>query len=285
MDIDDNNLGDAIDLLSRGFPHLSRTVWETGIARLKDSPGHREDEIPVGRLLYVDDRPVGVALSASSYRATPSSGKRRRIINLCSWYIEPDHRWRIPVLLRRMMKDKQATYTDLSPIPSVQRLLKTLGFEPINNGVDVAIVPILAMCRPDKARVVSLRDSGAEEFSPDCAQLIEDHLSYGCLAYSIELGDRQVPLLIKPLKRAALPLAQVIYCPDVDIMQRAMGSICRSMLRHGRLGLVLDIPIGAVPNTSLTRLALPARRRRFIKNGHQGGAIDYAYSELAFFDN
>ncbi len=284
MDIDATNLGSAIDLLVRGFPGRTRRFWEDGISRLLTAPAHEDGGEPIGSLVTAGGRAVGVALSAISYRQAQEEKPSQRLVNLCSWYIEPDHRWRMPVLLRNAMRCKSSVYTDLSPSPGVRPMLETLGFEPLNNGVDVVCVPSMALSHRGSLAVTPWHLTSSDDETSGLARLIADHVALGCYAFAIEAQSGPVPVIVKPFPRYGIPLAQVIYCSDAQALQRALGGVSRALLARGRVGLVIDIPVNRAARSSFTRLAVPSRRRRYIKNGSQNGAIDYAYSELVFFD-
>lgn len=284
MNIDASNIGAAMDLLTRGFPQRSRQFWEKGITRLLASPAHKNDGEPIGTMMMADGRAVGIALSAASYRPAVTDGARSRLVNLCSWYIDPDHRWRMPVMLRNAMRCKSTIYTDLSPTENVRPMLEMLGFKPLNNGVEVVCVPSMAARQLDAPAVVQWRDAARADPGAGIGQLMADHESFGCYAFAIETAERSVPLIVKPFTRCGVPMGQVVYCGDASALGGALGSLSRTLVWHGRLGLVVDLPIGQAGTRSLTRIATPSRRRRYIKNGSQEGVIDYAYSELVFFE-
>lgn len=279
----DANTEAAAELLEQGFPARARRFWEAGLARMAESPAHRASGEPLGYLLTCDGRQVGIVLAPVRLEKSRGCNKVRRVVNLSSWYVEPDHRWRFPALLRRMMKDPDAVYTDLTASPDIRPMLESLGFRPMNNGVSIVFTPSAALLRWSSPPVVPI-DKAAHPVAAELARVFSDHESYGCRLYSIESDGHSIPVVIKPTMFKGIPSARVIYCGDNRKLSAALGSLARKLLSCGVLCLLLDLPVGARPSSSLVQVARPARQRRYIKNGRQGHVTDYTYSELAFFD-
>src|SRR5262249_42193552 len=131
--IDTSNETQAIDILARGMSQRSRSFWERTLARIHAYDGNAAAKVPAGQLLMHGTSPVGVVLTPASVRSD-GDGPARRMINLSSWYIDPAHRWRGPMMLRAILRDHDATFTDLTPTPAVQKILLALGFRSINSG-------------------------------------------------------------------------------------------------------------------------------------------------------
>src|SRR5689334_5090301 len=80
--IEDKDLGEVADLLSRGFPNTSRHYWMAGFARWKSLPAI--EEMPrYGYVLDTGFGPVGAILMISSRRGD------HVVSNLCGWYVDP----------------------------------------------------------------------------------------------------------------------------------------------------------------------------------------------------
>jgi hypothetical protein len=100
--IDDARLGQALDLLERGFPRRSRRAFEDGIERARAFNPRRID--PIGHLLVTKNKPCGVLLTLRG-QSVPPSGPRFNVTNLSSWYVEPEHRVLAPLMLRDVLRE------------------------------------------------------------------------------------------------------------------------------------------------------------------------------------
>ena len=284
MQINQTNIGAAIELLTRAFPTLRAEFWQRGLARLQGSSAHRVCGEDIGQLLYVDDQPVGIGLTAVSHQPDDGAGNPRRVVNLASWYIEPAHRWRLPMLLGKMLRDPKAVYTDLTPTPALWPLLDSLGFQPINQGVNAICIPAAAIYHMTSHAVIDWDQLDKKQIPDHLIEVFEEHRTYGCCLYAIKTPDKVVPILVKPCKLKGIPAAQIIYCDDNEVLIGAIGGLCRKLGRHGLLTLLIDISEHQQRRLSPVSVPIRSRRRRFIKNGHQLNRTDFTFSELVFFD-
>ncbi|MEO0729056.1 MAG: hypothetical protein AAFY64_01580 [Pseudomonadota bacterium] len=302
MQIDDSNLGAVFDLLEAGFPTRSRAFWERGIARLQSLTAHARDGEPIGYVLETKGKIVGVGLTAISDRplightacaraSACSETRTHRYINLASWYIAPEHRWRMPILLKKMLNDKAAIYTDLTPTDAVQPILTTLGFEPINGGVKV-INTAIAACGAHRDAIVQEWNSDTtsqdrhvhDRDTTARRDIIDAHCDLGCIAFEVLTPGGSALVALKPTKVKQLRAAQVVLSTDNNVLETALASISRALVARGYLALIMDIAPDRPETSTLSQLALPKRRKRFIKNAKPNGGTDYAYSELVLFD-
>lgn len=282
MVIDEQNVGNVVDLLSSNFGSRSHAFWASGIERLMASPAHAEQKRPVGYTLQADGVLVGVGLTAETPDWHPelaATGKRR--INLASWYIKPEHRWRLPVLLGKILKDKAAEYTDLSPTPNVQPILESLGFDPLNNGV---LVVNLAAAAVQSCSEGTISEEIPNYNDPALSRMIKEHESYGCLSFEIGDAEKSTPLLLKSSSLKRVPALEVIYCQDAELLRTCLPLLASHLLKRGYLAMVLDIPLGASSHSTWSQFAFPQRRRRYAKNAKSTNGIDRTYSEMVFFD-
>jgi hypothetical protein len=264
----------AYDLLSRGFPARGRAHWARVFRHLEQFGGNEATAVPYGQIFEVSGKPAGVILTPASLRGG------RRVINFASWYVDPAHRWKAPLMLRGLLRDKQATYTDLTPTEPVQKILPALGFLPVSRGVTVNAVPLLAVTGGKRGEVTPL--SGAGPLDPAVRDLLESHEEFGCHAVALLTPDGgSVPVMFKFRLLRGLPAALLVYCGDNEALRGSLGAVARHLLRRGRLLLVLDLPVGgdAPPG-----YALPGKTPRFVKSHAWDPArTDYCGSELALF--
>lgn len=281
MQIDRSNIKTALELLNAGFPRRPTCFWEKGLSKLAKSPAHANGDEPLGYLLPASGEFIGVGLTAVSYRAAGNRAAKR-VVNLSSWFVRKEHRWKLPLLLRRMMHDDQAMYTDLTPTRGVEKILGKLGFEPLNSGICAAFAPLAAARR--SLPVLPWRRSHLDHAQTDAGQLIEDHIALGCEALSIESSERHVPLLLKPTRIMGLPGMTVIYCPDHAALHAGLGAVCRAIAARGKLALLFDRPTNGPRLLPFGTIVLPHKPRRYARNNDPASGIDHTYSELVYFD-
>jgi hypothetical protein len=265
----------AVALLAIGFPKATRLFWESGLERLRAFGGNAEAGVPLGHLLMADDTPVGVILTPASVRTRPD-GTRQKIINLSSWYIHPDHRWRAPVMLRAVLRDQDAVYTDLTPSFEVQKLLPAFGFAPVNRGLRRLFTPFAALARRVFGRVRDLKKVPVEALAEPTRALLESHRAFDCMPCALQAEGAWHPLLFKSRSVRRLPAAELVYCDDHAVLERHLAAVARYLLRRGKLFLIVEdrtpSPGGTPPE--------PRHGVRYAKGGHDPDKTDYAGSEI-----
>jgi hypothetical protein len=277
--IDDTTLGHAFDLLGRGWPNRSRRFWELGLERLRAIGANAAANVPTGYLLMAEKQPAGVVLTPATARVG-ARGEAQTIINISSWYIDPPHRWLAPVMLRGILRGSPAVFTDLTPTERVQQMLPPLGFQALNDGETIVVLPYAAMQRAARAAVVELSEVPEPAIAASTWKLLRDHARLGCLAAALADGSSWQPLLFKGRKIRNLPAAQLIYCESNSCLHGNLAAVARYLLRHGTLLLAMDIPLGGVAPGIERR----HRGRRFARGGAFKDRTDYAGSELCLFD-
>ncbi|UPT61489.1 MAG: hypothetical protein M0D54_13790 [Hyphomonadaceae bacterium JAD_PAG50586_4] len=111
--IEHNTLGEACDLLAKGFPARSRAYWQDALQRIDTLGENGALGLPVGQIMRAEGRAQGVALTIASRR--PSETGTMVYLNFAAWYVEPDQRWRAPLMLRALNRTPCDVLTDLTP--------------------------------------------------------------------------------------------------------------------------------------------------------------------------
>jgi hypothetical protein len=272
--IDDANLGQAVDLLAKGFPRGSRRFWEQGVERVaRYNAWSKEPEI--GQLLIANGKPAGVILTLHSH-SLQACGARYKVTNLSSWYVDPQHRHLAPLMLRKLMRASDTVFTDLSPSDRVIPMLGPLGFRPLNAGLVAIALPLAAFRTPRGGSVIGLEDVNRAALSPSTRELFERHVQFGALAAVLSADGRHVPLLFIERTIRKLPAVQLVYCDDNRLFCQHMGAVARFLLKRRKPLMIIDIPPGgAVPG-----VAFVGRGMKFAKGGYFENRTDYAGSEL-----
>lgn len=278
IEIDDDNRELAIRLLSEGMPRVTEDKWRANLDRISAYGGNSAIGIPAGILLMVDGNCEGVMLTLADTRTEPS-GERRTIVNLSSWYITPEQRWRAPLMMRRIMRLPASVITDLTPTASVQQMLVALGFQQLNAGESLVALPLSAVSGRQPSTVHDLGKGARVIVDPELHRLMEKHLAFGCIGAALETKGGIVPLLFRSQSVKGLPVARLIYCEDNDALITHLGAVSRFLLGKRQLLLRFDVPL-AKPVPGIKR---PASGKKFASKALPAGKTDYAGSELGLF--
>jgi hypothetical protein len=269
--IEHNTLGEACDLLAKGFPARPRAYWEDALQRIDTLGENGALGLPVGQIMRAEGRAQGVALTIASRR--PSETGTMVCLNFAAWYVEPDQRWRAPLMLRALARTPCDVLTDLTPSLAVQGLLPAFGFKPITQG----FVLVLAGFHKGGGEIADL-DIAATPMG----ELLRAHERFGAKAVMLHTRDgAQLPLLYRVVKFRGIRTAHVLYCGANQVLHDHLGALSRH-LRRQAIGLVkLEAPVERTPPRGWLRTG---REIRFARGPVSPDATDYLCSELSMFD-
>ncbi len=278
-----DDLATAVQLLTRGFSAKPASIWSAFFDRMQRLGSNAAAGVPFGYLLSGSKRPTGVMVTPASTRVR-EDGTAGAVINLSSWYVEPEERWRASRMLQSVLKRHDAMFTDLTPTAEVQAMLPALGFVPLNHGVVITALPVAAALPADDAIVVALAEKHAALMPKELFALLSAHREVGCLPAMLELRDRSIPLLFRRRMLKGVPAAKLLYCSDLAAFQAAIPAVARFLLKQG-IALLMSDDHGLPLRTG------QLQRRRGLKFARPGGglapapvATDHAASELALLD-
>jgi hypothetical protein len=281
--VTDHDRDTAVRLLTEGFPARGAVVWRTFLDRIDRFGSNVAADVPPGYLMFDGETAVAVMLSPTSFRDRPS-GEPGRVINLSSWYIQPQHRWRAALMLQSVLRRHEAMFTDLTPTPEVCAMLPAFGFVPINDGVVVSALPLAAVLPGNGTKTRDLLEDDLAGLPPALRQRLATHRDFGCIAAAVVGDGETLPFLVRRRQLKGLPAAKVIYCPDIRRFQAAMPSVARYLISYG-ISLLLADNIGQ--SVSQWQVRRP-RGLKFAKPGaglaHTPGQIDHTGSELVLLD-
>lgn len=280
VSLDETNFDAALDLLSEGFSEQTRSFFEAGLQRMHQFAQNRDLGVPLGRLLLHKDNVVGVVLTPASCRVA-RDGTRTTIVNLSSWYVEPEHRWRAPLMLRAAFRQTGVTFTDLTPRYHLYDMLLSFGFRQIATHQAAIALPIAALGGIAKTQVCDILDIPDENLQPETRTLMLTNIELGCIGFAIRGMDQWHPLLFKRTFRFGLQVARLIYCDDISVLFRQLPTVAKCLLRSGSTILLVDISSDIqLPRFSAVKRKAPTK---FAKGEWPPGRTDYASSELVFF--
>lgn len=273
--IDDGCLQEAAAILSRGFPERSASFWDTALRRLS-SYRKATAVAPIGQMMIVDDKPVGVILTIASGREYGND--RREVVNLSSWFVETKYRWLAPRMLQQVVSKASATYTDLSPSAETSKINERLGFRVVSRGVLMFILPWLAMTRRAPGLVIPLDQVPAAALTAGERSMLVQHEGLGCVAAALHLNGYYHPLLFHVTRRQGLPVARVLWA-DSRHLARNIAAIARFLLRRGILLLTAHADRDEHMSVGLMwKRSAPVQ----VKGTWQRGHIDHTFSERVF---
>ncbi len=277
--INDSNLDQAYRLLAQGFPAREPSFWQTALDRLKVSGGNARAEVPLGYLMQSGKSAAGIVLTPATVQTT-EDGCQRRVVNLSSWYVEDSERWRAPMMMRQLLRLENASFTDLTPTYSVQEMLKAFGFERINSGVSVSVLPLARLKGRRGARVVPLSDPLASQLDAATRDYMTPYQEFDCLVGVLIDGSEQVPLVFKRVRGRKIPLAMLVFSQNNEAVYRNLAAIGQYLARAGIHLLVLDIP----PEGQIPGIAYKKRGNKFARGIKATNRTDFLGTELSLFD-
>ena len=270
------SLDETLPLLTRGFPGTPRSSWVAGIDRLKRY-GAGDPSARAAYLLEAGGQDVGVILAIPSTRQR-TGGKESSIVNLSSWYIDPEHRWRGPRMLQKVVASDSTIYTDLTPTAQVRTMIGHFGFQSWTEGTLLFVLPWMAIGRTGDSQVVPLHKLAPDSLDPSVQRMLEDHAAAGCTAVALWDGNALHPLIFSRTTRRGLGVGRLIYADDRGIVTSHMAAIARFLLRQKIVLLAVNADRQDHSGGIFTQ-RLP---QAFFKGRSAPPPCDLAYSEYAF---
>jgi hypothetical protein len=281
-EISEADLDAVADLLTRGFAGRSRHYWMQGLRR------QAAREVPngyprFGYMLDNDGMPVGVLLLLYSSRMNGCDTAIH--CNLSSWYVDPAFRNYAPLLTKIAQKNKEVTYLNISPATWTWPIIEAQGFNSYCSGLFFSL-PMLSRLEPGLTVDTISSDTRAIEGLPDPeVELLASHARYGCLSLVCRTPTAgPFPFILIPMRIRrgwiAPPAMQLVYCRDIAEYVRCAGAIGRTLLRHGKLSVILDAN-GPVPG--LTGFYSKGRGRKYFKGPHRPRLADLTDTELVLY--
>lgn len=275
--IDTRDVASAATLMERGFAPPPAITWAVFLNHLMTLQNHQLTG-PIGYLLCKDGTDVGIILTLRS-RRTRGDSPAADVVNLSSWYIDEPYRWYAPLMLKKVLRDKSAVFTDLSASEEVLKLLPALKFQPWTEGLLTTSLPQSLLSYRRDVSIVPFDKLDAGEISDGDITMLQDHARMGCISCVLKIDGAYHPLIFTVRRRRNIPHAYLIYAPDRQVVISALGNICAHLLKHAHFLVALDcnqdecVRLGSFRKTSW--------QKYFVGPAVTGG-IDYAYSEFVY---
>jgi hypothetical protein len=202
--------------------------------------------------------------------------------NVSSWYVEPAFRSYAPLFISQALKDKTATYLNISPAAHVQPVIEAQGFTRYSSGQFVTF-PTLFQVPDDNSRTVletDVNQPGAA-FEPFERELLLKHSEYGCIGLWCRTVDRAYPFVFLPrIVKRCIPCVQLIYCREIEDFVRFSGSIGRFLLLRGRPLVIID---STGPVVGLFGKYFHGAAPKYFRGSEPPRLGDLAYTEAPMF--
>jgi hypothetical protein len=264
-------------LLNKGFSFRSINYWLRGLNRHAGRP--RPANYPeFGYCLDNGGVPVGVILLLfSEARAGAETIVR---CNVSSWYVEPAFRAFSSMMVKLAIKDKNVTYFNITPAPHTWSTVEAQGFSAYCNG---QIYGAPALSRSVRgARVELFSDDEAAGLTDYESDLLRQHAGFGCLSLIVREGVDAHPFVFQKHRvKGLVPVYRLLYCRQIDDLQRFAGNVGRFLARRG--GLLVRFDANG-PMSGILGWYTERRGRKYAKGPHSPRLGDLAFTEAALFD-
>jgi hypothetical protein len=269
----------VVDCLCRGFPERDRSYWIQALTRLSLRPAVAEFQ-QYGFALEKAGRIVGVVLTLyTRYRRQEGDEIR---CNLSSWSVDAEFRPYAIKLITAVLKQKDVTYTNVSPAPATLKHNLALGFRLFSSG-QFAFLPAFSSVQRS-CRVLEARSDLAEMamLSDSERYILSEHAALGCLSLICICDGAAFPFVLMPRRtlRGLIPSYQVIYCRSLADLSRCAGAVGRFLLRSGILLCVVD---AKEPIAGLFGWYRPNRGLKYFKGPRPPSLGDLTFTELVIF--
>lgn len=268
-----------VDCLCRGFPERDRSYWTQALTRMSKRPAVAEFQ-KYGFALEKADRIVGVVLTLYT-RYQGQDGDEIRC-NLSSWSVDAEFRPYGAKLVTTILRQRDVTYTNISPKPATLKANWALGFRPFSNG-QFAFLPALNSV-PRSCRVLEVRPDLAElAMLPDSERyILLEHATLGCLSLICICDGEAFPLVLIPRRivHRLVPCYQVVYCRSLADLSRCAGAMGRFLLRRGILLCFVDAKESIAGLVGWYR---PNKGLKYFKGPKPPSPGDLTFTELVMF--
>jgi hypothetical protein len=275
-----DDLGAVAALLETGFPGRGIASWKNGLLRLaaRQSP---QGTPQFGYCLDTGNKLVGVILVIASTRMV--NGEPAIFSNVASWYVSPDYRANAQLLVSIALRNKETTYTNVSPAPHTWNIVENQGYKRFCGGLFFAAA-VMARPRSDiRLEAFEAMAPADAQNIPDCLML-QRHHEMGCKVLVVHEGEKRTGFVFRRYRirsgRIPLPAMMVIHAPDREQLVRLAGNFGRHFLAMNAPFLVMDAD---GPVQGLWGIYTEVRGRKYFKGPHKPSLCDLSDTEYAFF--
>lgn len=270
--IGDSNIDIAVSMLMRGFPDHTPAFWSQGLARIR-SLHELAKYGPVGYLMTVDDDFAGVILTIRSCR--DDAADRADVVHLAGWYMAEPHRWLAARMMKMVVAAAGTVFFDLTPNAAATAINRRLGFDVLDDGVLVYLLPLTALRFGGAAEVWSF-ERAEPRMRPEDIILLRQHRALGCVVGALRIDEAYSPIIFARSQRWGVSGARLIRADTKKLVTDNLGAISRFLLRQNLFFLRMN----AARDDTLTGSPIARwNKPTFIKGPRSRVEVDFTYSE------
>jgi GNAT superfamily N-acetyltransferase len=262
-------------LASKMGAKISPDRWR----RLFDYPW-RPSDADFGRVAVDGDRIVGFV--GMVYADRPISGRPERIVNICAWYLDKEHRG-LGIgaeLMRRATDDATATYTILTSSSKTLHILPSIGYRVLDDQRRV-----WRRRRSGASAAVTIEGDPAPHLRDSERRLLADHAGLPVTSVLVRAsGGRFLAVMSPKVKAGGLRYWDLLHVSDVELFAATAQDVADALIgpdENAVLAADLRFIAANGPGGEYERFAVP----RFFKSSRLGREhIDNLYSEVQLLD-
>lgn len=276
--ITDDDLPEVGRFLAAHFPPATAAEeWAGAWRRSVNLPGSGAPNH--GFLLRAGGEVVGAYLAIYSTRVI--GGRTERFCSLAVWFVRPEYRTHSVRMAQAMVGQAGFHFTDLAPIPLVQKLNLRLGFRYLKT--DTTLAPNLPWPTvPGRTRISADPAVLDATLTGEVRRFYRDHAACRWARHAVLIRDgRWCYVQWRREARKNLPVfAAVQYASHPDVLRPAFRPFSRYLLvRHGALFTLAEVRV--VGGRVQPSVLLADHRPRMFKSATLAPTeIDYLYSEI-----
>jgi hypothetical protein len=179
-------------------------------------------------------------------------------------------------MLKRVLKDGDTIFTDLTPTPAVIRINEALGFRCWNEGYMILVLPWFGWASRGEGTVLPLHKLPSGALNDSVRQMIEDHAGMGAIVGVLSDQSATLPLIFYRIRLTGLPAVCLAYADNRAQVLSNLSAVARFLLSEGHVLLRIDGNQADCPRGVPFRRA---RGQRFLRGQLDQNRVDYAYSE------
>jgi hypothetical protein len=231
-----------------------------------------------GYCLDTGNHLVGLILLVASVRTV--NGAPALFSNVASWYVKPEYRAYAQLLVSIALRNKDVTYTNVTPAPHTWSIVENQGYSQYCSGLYFA--PAI-LKRPAKSVQIEAFDPMRHAQLPNAA-LLARHQAWGCSSVVVQEEGLQSGYVFRRFNvrsgKLPLPAMFALHAPDQGQLVRIAGNLARHFLSVAAPFLVMDAN-GPIPGLHGHFTAI--RGRKYFKGPNRPPLCDLADTEYAIF--
>jgi acetoacetyl-CoA synthetase len=166
------------------------------------------------------------------------NGRIGLVANLSSWYVKPAYRGWSNALLAAAIEAPDISYTSLTPGRPALRVLRAMGFEPLDRAKWFA-PPGMHLNTLRKPRLTIVLDPS--HINNEQQRILNDHAPYEGLPV-LMIDDAEALLIVRRRYFRGvrlLPCSEVLYCSAPAVLKRHVEAVKLAVMREQKtLGLL-----------------------------------------------